>query len=66
MNVISEIAFMLLFTIVCNSCVIVSLSLITGRQTIVSFNGFIDSLYKISEVAHNTKGKHHSHMCTST
>ena len=27
-----------------------------ARQTISSFNGFIDSLYKISELAHNTKG----------
>lgn len=27
------------------------------RQTVLAFNGFIDSLYKISEVAHNTKGK---------
>ncbi|CAI8009235.1 Protein MTSS 1 [Geodia barretti] len=26
------------------------------EQTISSFNGFIDSLYKISELAHNTKG----------
>jgi hypothetical protein len=26
------------------------------EQTVIAFNGFTDSLYKISEVAHNTKG----------